>query len=103
MQVTGLFGIESFATTGQSLLYAADHLPVYFTQQSFFMLTFLLPKWIAWLGLFAALTGWLHLLTIVWDVRLLHEIKFDSFNFWILVTGVALLRLRGSVSPTREE
>ena len=203
MRVTGSFGIESFATTGQSLLYIADHLPVYLTQQSLFMLTFLLtipaalgfytalrpagsvavlataaviagaligvdhtlrvmrtweslapayaeadaatrlslevmyrtatggashqlewalvsgigvglfsvailrtallPKWIAWLGLFAALAGLLHLLTIVWDVLLLHEIKFDSFNFWILVTGVALLRLRGSVSPTREE
>ena len=203
MRLTGLFGIENFDTTAQTLLYIADHLPVYLTQQSFMMLTFLLvvpaalgfyrvlrpagsvavfatvavmvgaligidgtlrvmrvwmelspayadadatarptlevmyrtltggvshqvgwalisgigvglfsvailrtallPKWIAWLGLFAALAGWLHLLTAVWDTRLLHEIKFDSFNLWVLVIGVALLRLRGSVSSAHEE
>ena len=65
--------------------------------------TALLPKWIAWLGLFVALAGWLHLLTVVWDTWVLHEIKFDSFNLWILALGVTLLRLRGSVSHAQEE
>ena len=59
--------------------------------------TALLPKWIAWLGLFVALAGWLHLLTAVWDARVLHEIKFDSFNLWMLIMGVTLLRLRDPV------
>ncbi len=60
--------------------------------------TALLPKWIAWLGLFVALAGWLHLLTAVSDALwVLHEIKFDSFNLWPLAVGVALLRLREPV------
>ena len=60
--------------------------------------TALLPKWIAWLGLFVALAGWLHLLTAVSDALwVLHEIKFDSFNLWTLAVGVALLRMREPV------
>ena len=197
MRVSGIFGIEMFDTTEQSLLHIAGHQTVYLTQQSFMMLTFLLvvpaalglywalrqagsvpvlptvavivgallgvngtlrvmriweglapayaeadaatrltlevmyetltggashqvewallsgigvglfsvailrtallPKWIAWLGLFVALAGWLHLLTAVWDARVLHEIKFDSFNLWMLAMGVTLLRLREPV------
>ena len=60
--------------------------------------TALLPKWIAWLGLFVALAAWLHLLTAASDALwVLHEIKFDSFNLWTLAVGVALLRLREPV------
>ena len=68
--------------------------------------TALLPKWVAWLGLFVALAGWLHLLTVVWGVWgawVFHETNFTLFNVWMLVVGVALLRLREPASPGQEK
>ena len=70
--------------------------------------TALLPKWVAWLGLFVALAGWVHLPTAVfptavWDAWVFHETNFTLFNVWMLVVGVALLRLREPASPGSRE
>ena len=62
--------------------------------------TAVLPKWIGWLGLtvVALVGGWLHLLTPVSDaLGVIHDIKLSSFTLWMLVMGVALLRLREPV------
>ena len=64
--------------------------------------TSVLPKWIGWLGLAAALLGGLlRALAPVSDVfGNIGFLGFLAFLVWMMVMGVALLRLRESAAPT---